>query len=237
MDSVLIYGLIISIILGVSTFVGSNNIFVGVGMLASSILYFIFLARPLVRKYLIKVSRFHECYHFVNSYIVALSIKGVTTSAYESAVNAMPDEFLKNIENIETFDQKEKLNHLNKYFRFHVFSLFIDLINIYEEQGGDIIEMSAYLLDEIRLIEEYITSSSNISKKHLGEFAILWMLTLGIMVFLRFALSYFFKTISKQLFYPIGIFLIGFFCLFSIHIGIMKLCRLDIKGWDDYEKI
>ena len=237
MNNVLIYGIIISFVLGISAFVASNNIIVGAVIIVLSIVYFLFLAKPKINKYLTKLVRFQECYHFINTFIVALSIKGVTSSAYETAIESMPDEFSKNIENIEAFDQQEKLNHLNKYFRFHVFSLFIDLVNLYENEGGDILEMSHYLLEELRLIEEYISSSKSISKKRIGEFMILWLLTLGIMVFLRFALSYFFKTISKQFFYPIGILVICLFCLLSIHIAITKLCNLQIRGWNDAEKI
>ena len=237
MNNVLIYGIIVSTVLGVSSFVASNNIIVGAVTLVLSFLYFFLLARPIINKYLIKINRFQECYNFINTFIVALSIKGVTSSAYETAIDSMPLDFNKNIENIDAFDQNEKFNHLNKYFRFHVFSLFIDLINLYENEGGDILEMSHYLLEELRLIEEYISSSKNISKKRIGEFMILWVLTLGIMVFLRFALSYFFKTISKQIFYPIGILVICLFCLLSIHIAIVKLCNLEIRGWNDAEKI
>ena len=69
------------------------------------------------------------------------------------------------------------------------------------------------------------------------EFAILWILTIGIMVFMRFALSQFFDVIAKQIFYPIGILLICVFCLFSIHIAISKMTKLQIRGWNDAEKI
>ena len=113
----------------------------------------------------------------------------------------------------------------------------MDLINIYQEQGGNILEMSHYLLEEVRLIEEYISISKSITKKKMVEFTILWLLTLGIMVFMRFALTQFFNTITKQIFYPIGILSICLFCLLSIHIAISKMSKLQIRGWNDAEKI
>ena len=237
MNQVVIYGIIISLIIGIASFVASNNIIVGAVTLTLGILYFIFLAKPMFTKYQTKTKRFRECYHFINTFIISLSVKATVQGAYESAISAMPEDFINNIENIDTFTTKEKLEHLNKYFRFHVFSLFLDLINIYEEQGGDILNMSNHLLDETRIIEEYISESSSISKKKTVEFAILWFLTLGIMVFLRFALSQFFDTLSKKIFYPIGIGAICLFCLISIHFAIMRICQLEIKGWDDAEKI
>ena len=237
MSSVLTIGIVISVILGVTSFVASNNYIIAVIVLALSILYFLFIAKPLLKKYDTKIKRFDECYHFINTFIVSLSIKGTVGAAYESSIQVMPESFINSIENIEAFSQKDKLDHINKYFRFHVFSLFIDLINIYEEQGGNILEMSHYLLEEVRLIEEYISSSKSITKKKMTEFAILWLLTIGIMVFMRFALSQFFATVSKQIYYPIGILVICLFCLFSIHITISKMTKLQIRGWNDAEKI
>lgn len=237
MNSVLTIGIIISVILGVTSFVASNNFIIAIVVLVISILYFVFIVRPLINKYETKIRRFDECYHFINTFIVSLSIKGSVASSYESSIQVMPESFISSIENIETFSQQDKLDHINKYFRFHVFSLFVDLINIYEEQGGNILEMSHYLLEETRLIEEYITTSKNITKKKMVEFAILWILTLGIMVFMRFALSQFFDVIAKQIFYPIGILFICLFCLLSIHVALCKMTKLKIRGWNDNEKI
>ena len=237
MNSVLTIGIIISVILGVTGFVASNNYIICIVIMISFILYFLFIARPIMRKYETKIKRFDECYHFINTFVVSLSIKGSVTSAYESSMQVMSEDFISSIENIDTFSQKDKLDHINKYFRFHVFSLFVDLINIYEEQGGNILEMSHYLLEETRFIEEYISSSKSITKKKMVEFAILWLLTLGIMVFMRFALSQFFDVIAKQIFYPIGILFICLFCLLSIHIAICKMTRLQIRVWDDAEKV
>ena len=237
MNSVLTIGIIISVILAVTGFIASNNYIVAIVVMILSILYFLFIGKRIVFKYETKVKRFDECYHFINTFIVSLSIKGSVSSAYESSIQIMSEDFVSSIENIETFSQQDKLDHINKYFRFHVFSLFVDLINIYEEQGGNILEMSHYLLEETRLIEEYISSSKSITKKKMVEFAILWLLTLGIMVFMRFALSQFFNTIAKQIFYPIGILFICLFCLFSIHIALCKMTKLKIRGWNDNEKI
>ena len=115
--------------------------------------------------------------------------------------------------------------------------MFIDLINLYEEQGGNILDMSRYLLEETRQMEDYIFRCQNIARKRMVEFSILWILTMTIMVVMRFSLSQFFADISKQIFFPIGIGGIVLFTLVSIHIAIVKMCNLKIKGWDDNEKI
>lgn len=237
MNNVLIIGIIISIILALSGFVASNNFIVGIVVLIFSILYFLLIFKRKYEKYTAKMARFDECYHFINTFIVTLSIKNSLSSALEACLDIASDNFKKNVENIETFNLKDKLDYIHKYFRFDVFSLFIDLVNIYEEEGGDILMMSHYLLEETRQIEEYISTCKSISKKRVVEFAILWILSLGIMVFLRFVLSSFFTSISHQIFYIIGIGAICIFCLVTIHIALLKMTNLKIGGWNDNEKI
>ena len=237
MNTIITFGIIISLVLGIAGFVASNNIIVGGVILALSIIYFLVIAKPMFSKYRIKINRFHLCYHFINSFIVSLSIRNSINSAFDSSYELMPEDFHKEIENIEALKLEEKFDVINKYFRFHAFSLFLNLINIYEENGGNILEMSRHLLEELRMTEEYISSCESINKKKIMEFVILWILTLGIMVFMRFALSEFFNKMSSQLFYPIGIFVILLFCLITIHMAISKMTKLKIKGWNDHEKI
>ena len=233
MSSFLLISIVISVVIGVITFLASNNIIIAIIALVIYLLYFLVIARKIFNKYQTKIVRFYECYHFINTFIVSLSIKSSLSSAYETAILTIGKEHVKELETIDSFEINDWLNHLNKYFKFHIFSLFIDLININEEQGGNILEQSKYLLEELRLNEEYISEGTLISKRKMTEFAILWVLTYVIMVFMRFALSSFFQNISKQLFFIIGILLIDVFCLLSIHFAIIKYTSLKIKGWDD----
>ena len=233
MSSFLLISIVISVVIGVITFLASNNYIIAIIALVIYLLYFLIFARKIFNKYQTKIVRFYECYHFINTFIVSLSIKSSLSSAYETAILTIDEEHVKELETIDSFEINDWLNHLNKYFKFHIFSLFIDLININEEQGGNILEQSKYLLEELRLNEEYISEGTLISKRKMTEFAILWVLTYVIMVFMRFALSSFFQNISKQLFFIIGILLIDVFCLLSIHFAIIKFTSLKIKGWDD----
>lgn len=233
MSSFLLISIVISVVIGIITFLASNNYIIAVIALVIYLLYFLIFARKIFNKYQTKIVRFYECYHFINTFIVSLSIKSSLSSAYETAILTIYKEHVKELETIDSFEINDWLNHLNKYFKFHIFSLFIDLININEEQGGNILEQSKYLLEELRLNEEYISEGTLISKRKMTEFAILWVLTYVIMVFMRFALSSFFQNISKQLFFIIGILLIDVFCLLSIHFAIIKYTSLKIKGWDD----
>lgn len=237
MNQLIIIGIISSIVLAACSYIAANNFIVPIVVLIVSLLYFFLLVRPLYQRYLIKITRFHQCYHFINSFIVSLSIRNSLMGAYEAAMQSMPEDFIAKMENTETFDYKEKLDNLSKYFRFHVFSLFLDLIRLYEEQGGDILTMSHYLLEETRYVEEYISTNSLLSRRKLFEFGFLWFLSLTIMVLIRFSLSNFYGLVAKQLFFPIGVGVICLFVLISIHVAIQRMTKLEIKGWNDHEKI
>lgn len=237
MSQIITLGVIISAILAICAYIATNNFIVPIICLTISIIYFIFLAAPVYKKYQIKTTRFHQCYHFINTFIVSLSIRASIVAAYEAAMQALPPDFAANDENTDSFDYKEKLENLNKYFRFHVFSLFLDLLRIYEEQGGDILSLSHYLLEETRYVEEYISINDLMSRKKLFEFGFLWLLSLSIMILIRFALADFYSMVAKQLFFPIAIGVIIIYVLVSIHVAIMKMTKLEIKGWNDHEKI
>lgn len=237
MNTLITIGIITSVILAVCSYITTNNFIVPIVCLVLSLLYFILIARPIIQKYQTKTTRFHQCYHFINSFIVSLSIRKSIVGAYEAAMQSMPEDFVAKAENTETFDYKERLDNLSKYFRFHVFSLFLDLINLYEEQGGDILSMSHYLLEETRYVEEYISTNSLMARRKLFEFGFLWLLSLSIMILVRFSLASFYHLVAKQIFFPIGICGICVFVIASIHIAILRMTKLDIKGWNDHEKI
>ena len=237
MSTFLVVSISISVVLGLSSFIASNNFIVAGVVLAVSLLYFLIFANKKFRKHQIKIKRFHQCYHFINSFITSLSVRSSISTAYETSIQNVSLDIEKEIENIDSLKDIDKLEQLGRYFKFSVYSLFLDLLHLYEEQGGNILEMSYHLLNETRLIEEYISESELLVKKKLTEFAILWILTIGIMVFLRFVISEFFITMTKQIFYPIGIGLISLFCLLSIHLSVSRMTSMEIKGWDDAEKI
>ena len=237
MNTLITIGVVVSVVLAVCSYIATNNFIVPVVALVLSLLYFILIARPIIQKYQVKTTRFHQCYHFINSFIVSLSIRKSIMGAYEAAMQSMPEDFVAKAENTESFDYKEKLDNLSKYFRFHVFSLFLDLINLYEEQGGDILSMSHYLLEETRYVEEYISTNSSMARRKLFEFGFLWLLSLSIMILVRFSLASFYHLVAKQIFFPIGIIGVCAFTIVSIHIAILRMTNLDIKGWNDHEKI
>ena len=233
MGSYVLIGLIISLLVAVVTYIVSNNLVISLIIFLAYILYFFIIGLIQFKKYRKKISRCHDCYRFINTFVVSLSIKQSIKSAYETTLNVMSEDFHRDLKGIDDLNETEKLSYICKYFKFHIYGLFIDLINLWSEQGGDIIDMSSYLINESRLVEEYINESESLSLKKTFEFATLWIFTLVILIVLRFSLGDFYAFLSKQIYFPIIIGTFMLFVLITIHIAMTRLCKVEIKGWYD----
>ena len=229
--------LFISIVISVSVFIALENFFVLLGILLLYMAVSLLVLMPMLKKYEIKLTRFHECYHFINNFIISLSIKKSISGALETTVNSMPPEFVDQYNSLENMSDDEKLNYLSTYFTFNVYQLFLQILTVWQDEGGDIIVMSKYLTTEIRNNEEYLSKCETLTKRKYVEIGVLWMLCLAILIFLRFALKDFYSKIKGQLVFIISISLLAVFILFSIYLLIKKATTVAIKGDNKNEKV
>ena len=181
-----LFFLLISIVVCVSVFIALENIFILLGILLLYMAVSLFILMPMLKKHEIKLTRFHECYHFINNFIISLSIKKSISGALETTVNSMPSEFIDQYNSLENMSDNEKLNYLSTYFIFNVYQLFLQILAVWQDEGGDIIAMSKYLTSEIRNNEEYLSKCETLTKRKYFEIGVLWMLCLAILIFLRF---------------------------------------------------
>ena len=228
--------LIITLGVAVISYIALENIFIALGVLVIYLLVSFLLVAPLFKKYDITKNRFHECYHFINNFIISLSIKKSITGALETATGSMPSEFVDLYQSLENMSEDEKLNYLSTYFTFHDYQLFLQVISLWEDEGGDIIEMSKYLISNVRNNEEYISYTDTIAKRKYVEIGILWTISLAIIAVLRFALNDFYEQIKTQVIFIVPISLIFLFVLVSIYWMSKKGTYLDLKGGAIYEK-
>ena len=228
---------IISLVISVISYIVLENVFISLGLLAFYLIISIILFIPLLKKYDLKIAHYHECYHFINNFIISLSIKKALLGALETTVNSMPSEFVDEYNSIDNITEREKLYYLSTYFTFYDYQLFLQILSLWEDQGGDIIEMSKYLTSEIRNNEEYIGKCEVLAKRKYFEIGLLWILSLAILVFLRFALKDFYLKIKHQLLFVISVTAIMLFILFSIYLLIKKGTLLAIKGYQNNEKV
>ena len=229
--------ILVSLIVGIVAFVALNNIFIALGVVAIYIVVSMFVLIPLLNQYDLKSKKYHECYHFINNFVIALSIKKSIRGALESTVSSMPNDFIEIYEGTENMDDGEKLSYFSTYFPFYSYRLFLQIIDFWVEEGGDILAMSKFLIDDIRNGEEYVSKSHSLFIKKAVEISTLWGFCLLIIIVLKYALKDFYDRIQGQIFFIISISLTFLFLLFTIYLLVVRGTSLKLKGVSHNEKI
>ena len=234
--NIVLVGIIVSMVFAGVTFIATQNIFSTIGIFFIFIAFFVLIARRLINNSQQKVRRYHECYQFINSFIISLNVKGSLSSAMQSAYDTSDSGTKEIIDSINELSEEEKLSYLIKYFKFDLYRLFVDTVSLWNEQGGDIIKMSHHLIEQVRLKEEYLLTCQSINKSKSVEFVILWAISLMILAALRFSLSQFFVRVSQTIFYQVAVVVTMLFALVSIYILFKRVTNLNLEGWKDDEK-
>lgn len=229
MKNTTLIAIVVSLVIGGIAYLCSNNYYVAGGLTLVYLLYYLVIAMKKIKKYLANNERIHHCYHFVNSFIITMSVKGSLDDAYNNAIQGASGEFSDIVSELENMAVMERLEYLRQYFNLAVYKMFINVINIYQEQGGNLLSMGENLIQETTRIEETLNKSNSSIKKILVEFFVLWIISFGVLIFLRFGIPDFYETMLKSL--PFFISLIVFFVLFlfSLHVFLTRATKLYIK--------
>ena len=232
----ILVGIIVSLVLTGVSFITTQNIYMSISIFLLSNAFFVFVVNRKMKKNQLKIHRYHQCFHFINSFIISLNVKGSMSAAIQSGYETTDEDTKVLIDSIKELNEDEKIMYLSKHFKFDLYRLFVDTINLWNEEGGDILKMSQYLINQVRLKEQYLITCETIHRQKTIEFVVLWSISLAILAALRFALSQFFERIRQTVFYQVAVAVIMLFVLASIYILLMRVCKLDLEGWKDEEK-
>ena len=232
----ILVGIIVSFVLTGISFITTQNIFMTISIFLISNAFFVFVVTRKMKKNQLKIHRYHQCFHFINSFIISLNVKGSMSAAIQSGYETTDEDTKVLIDSIKELNEDEKIMYLSKHFKFDLYRLFVDTINLWNEEGGDILKMSQYLINQVRLKEQYLITCETIHRQKTIEFVVLWSISLAILAALRFALSQFFERIRQTVVYQVAVGAIILFVLVSIYILLMRVSKLDLEGWKDEEK-
>lgn len=235
-NNIFLLGLVLGASFGAVTYYATSSLICGLIVLSLTIIYFFFVLNSIYSKYKIKVARFHECYLFINNFIISLSIKSSLIGAFESVTASVSEGMNKELYKIRDMKEIDKLNYLVSYFKFDDYRLFCDVISLWLEEGGNILRMSNHITNHIREIEEYINFSESKSKSRFIEFCLLWAFTIVIIIVLKIVLNNFLSAMLKNMIFKIGVVFVFTFLLASLHLFMMKMTNLEIGGWKDGKK-
>ena len=190
--------------------------------------YFIFLRKRFVEYYSLK-ERIHICYHFINSFVITLSIKESLDDAYLNASRIKGKRFEELSNGISDKPVVEKIKYLRDYFNLAIYKMFLNIFDLYDDQGGNILKMSDNLIRECTRTEKALAETTSIGFKHLVEYIILWSMSFGILVFMRFSISDFYTSMLKNNMVGFMIFIFYILALLSLHLFINAFTNLTIK--------
>ncbi len=216
-----------SLILGVMAWVGTDHLWISLGFVAVSLLDCFFYWDPKFERRETTNLKKHECFQFVNSFIIALSVKKTLGNAYQTIVQQTTGGLADELRGNQHLNTSEALECLMSYFGTPSYALFLNIIRLYEQQGGDILLMGEFLVHEVRREEEKLTLTEVMVRRKLTNFVVLWMMTLVILLFCRFGISSFYhQMLGNPIFILMMVVFLGFL-LVSFHVFFQLMIKKE----------
>lgn len=196
-----------------------------VGMLIS-VYCFTFMFKKMAKKRR-EIELLNEQNGFVSSFIVSLNVSNSLEYALENALehaNSKLKEELKLNSKVDVIDQ---LKNLEMYFNSIHYAVFINLIKMFQDTGGNILQMSEHYLPLIKKMQIISDQNVKLFKGKLIEFLTLWGFSFAIILFCRLGLHEFYSQTSQSLFFQMLIIAIFIFAIFSFHLHVMNYLQGD----------
>lgn len=224
-----VFYIFITLALAIVAYFTSLNIYIPIFVLLSFLLYYLLIGRKLLNKKEQIVRRIHACYHFINAFIISMSVKESLEDAYQSGVRYEDKELNEVTPQLENLKVSDRISYLREFFNLAVFKMFMNVLNLYQDQGGNILSMSDELISESTRIEKSVTESLSESNRYLGQFLLLWVMSVTVLIFIRFSISSFYVSMAKTPLFS-GFLLVFFsLILFSIHLFITRFSSIVVK--------
>lgn len=224
----IIFG-ILGILLGFLCFLSTNNIIFSVLVLILFVLDYFFLMRKKFNHYFDLIDRIHTSYHFINSFVITLSVKDSLEDAYQNGIRINNAKLNAETAELVELSVVERVKYLKDYFQLSIYKMFLNVLDLYQDQGGNILNMADNLLRECTRTEKSLSETLSIGYKHLTEFVILWLMSFGILLFMKFSIKDFYTTmLSNPIIVPL-IFLFFLICIVSTNLFVNTFTDLTTK--------
>lgn len=221
--------IVISMVIGLISYLTTGQFIIGLALVVIYISYYFLIGRKKFCKYYSEIDRVHYCYHFINSFLVTLSVKESFEDAYQSAIRVSNKALLEEVEGIKKFNVYDRVNYLRSFFNLAIYKMFLNILDLYQDQGGNVLSMSGNLIRECTRTEKILNESLSIGRKHIVEFLLLWVMSFGIVLFMRFGITDFYMMMLNNSLFVIMLFIYFLICLVSVHLFVDKFTNLSIK--------
>lgn len=204
----------VSFALGGLCFLASDHLYLATATASVFLIEGFLMLLPMVKRFAVRERKRHECYQFVYPFVTTLSASSSLDRAYEAAEEGFSEPLKRLTEGLSSLGTKQKVDYLASYFAMPIYRVFLSLLDLYLERGGDVLSVSGVLLEELTRIEETGTLMLKDARRNLVSFTAMWLMSLGIMSFVRFGLSSFFVSLSSSALYLVAI--VGYFLFLAI---------------------
>ena len=221
----IIIGLMLSALCYIST---SSILFAALIVLIFVLDYFLLMRKRFVH-YFSLIERVHTSYHFINSFVITLSVKESLEEAYQNGIRIKNARLNAETEQLTEMSAIDRVKYLKDYFNLSIYEMFLNVVDLYQDQGGNILTMSDNLMKECTRTERALSETLTIGHKHLKEFITLWVMSIGILIFMRFSLKDFYVSMLKNSLFSVLIFVFFLICIGSINFFVMAFTDLTVK--------
>ena len=219
----------LGVFLGILHYISTKNLIFSLVIVAIFVIDYFVLMRKKFIHYFSLIERVHNSYHFINSFVISLSVKESLEEAYQSGIrinNARLNAETKELNEMVVID---RVKYLYDYFNLSIYKMFLNVLDLYQDQGGNILNMADNLLRECTRTEKVLSDTLSIGYKHLTEFVILWLMSFGILLFMRFSIEEFYLMMLKNAFIVPMIFMFFLICIASINLFVNAFTNITIK--------
>lgn len=224
---------IIFIILGLALaafcFLATNNIIYASLVAVIFVIDYFLLMRKQFTHYFSLIQRVHTSYHFINSFVITLSVKESFEEAYQNGIRINNARLNAETDQLTEMPVVDRVKYLKDYFNLSIYQMFLNVISLYQDQGGNILTMSDNLMKECTRTERALSDTLSIGHKHLKEFITLWVMSIGILIFMRFSLSDFYLSMLKNTMFSTLLFVFFLICIVSINLFVIAFTDLTVK--------
>ena len=221
--------IILGIFIGILCYISTINLIFSIVILVLFVADYFLLMRKRFKHYFELIERVHTSYHFINSFVISLSVKDSLEDAYQNGIRINNARLNAETKELTEMAPLDRVKYLSSYFNLSIYSVFLNVLDLYQDQGGNILNMADNLLRECTRTEKVLSDTLSIGYKHLTEFIILWLMSFGILLFMRFSIEEFYLMMLKNAFIVPMIFMFFLICIASINLFVNAFTNITIK--------
>ena len=219
----------IGLVLATLCYLSTNSILFSALIAAIFMIDYFILMRKRFVHYFSLIERVHASYHFINSFIITMSVKESMEDAYQNGIRIKNSRLKAETDQLTEMPAIDRVRYLKGYFNLSIYLMFLNVVDLHQDQGGNILTMSDNLIKECTRTEKTLSETLSIGNRHLKEFITLWVMSVAILIFMRFSLKEFYISMLKNQLFGALIFVFFLICIISINLFVLVYTDLSVK--------